>query len=83
MDKPQLQKQMENLVSLPLVEVTGQSRVLIENHKGILAYTPTEIQIGVSYGCIIVNGDDLQIIQMSKAQLVICGRIESVQLFGR
>lgn len=70
------------LIKHPLVELVGQNRVLIENHQGVLAYSTDEIQIKVSYGCVIVKGTKLQLLEMSKMQLVICGRIDSIQLFG-
>jgi len=74
----------DNVLSrLPIIELVGQHRVLIENHHGILCYSLSEIHIKVSYGCISVNGSDLHLIQMSKEQLVISGKIDSVQLFGR
>ena len=67
----------------PIVEIVGQNRVLIENHQGVLGYSPDEIQIKVCYGCVYVKGSHLQLMQMSKAQLVVCGRIDGLQLVGR
>ena len=28
------------LIKQPIVEIAGQNRVLIENHQGVLAYSP-------------------------------------------
>lgn len=73
-----------NLLSmLPIVELTGQSRLLIENHQGVLSYAPKEIKIKVSYGCVIITGDNLQLMEMSRVKLAICGRIDCLQLLGR
>ena len=86
MEKPQLRNRIGKPVVLskvPLVELAGQNRVLIENHLGVLAYSLEEIQIKVSYGCISVTGSDLRLMQMHKEQLVICGKIDSLHLFGR
>ena len=71
------------LSKAPIVELTGQSRVLIENHEGVLGYSLEEIRVKVSYGCICVSGNDLRLLQLSKEQLVICGRVGAVHLFGR
>lgn len=71
------------LSNLPIVELAGQSRVLIENHQGVLGYSLEEIRVKVSYGCICVTGRNLRLMQMSKEQLVICGRVDGLQLFGR
>ena len=74
----------ENIPSMqPVVELVGQSRVLIENHQGVLAYSTEEIQIKVCYGCVIIAGKDLQLMEMSRIKLAICGRIDCLQLFGR
>lgn len=71
----------EALSRIPLVELAGQNRVLVENHFGVLAYSPEEIQIKVSYGKIIVTGCKLEIMQLTRNQLVICGQIDAVHLF--
>ncbi len=71
------------LSKIPLVELAGQKRVLIENHSGVLAYSPEEIQIKVSYGKLSVCGEGLSLLEMSHEQLVIRGQIEYLHLMGR
>lgn len=71
------------LTMLPIVELVGQSRLLIENHQGVQSYSINEIQIKVCYGCVIVTGDKLQLMEMSRVKLVICGRIDGLQILGR
>lgn len=73
----------EPLPGIPLVEMFGDQRVLIENHCGVTAYADTEICIKVKHGCIHVCGTQLNLALMSKERLVICGKIASVQLLGR
>jgi len=74
----------ENILSMhPIVELVGQSRLLIENHRGVLSYSTEEIRIKVCYGSIVVTGDKLQLMEMSRVKLVICGRIHGFQIFGR
>lgn len=68
---------------LPIVELTGQGRLLIENHQGVLSYTTKEIRIKVSYGCVIVSGMDMQLLEMSRIKLAICGRVDGLQFLGR
>ena len=86
MDKPQLLTRAgkSNILSkVPIVELAGQSRVLIENHRGVLGYSLEEIRIKVCYGSICVTGCDLRLMQLSREQLVICGRVDAIQLLGR
>ena len=73
----------ETLLKVPIVELAGQNRLLIENHQGVLVYSLEEIRVKVSYGCICITGCDLRLMQLSKEQLVICGRVDSIHLFGR
>ena len=72
-----------SIPALPLVEIAGTGRVLIENHGGVTGYSPECIRIKVRYGQICVCGSCLEIARMTKDQLVICGRILEVKLFGR
>lgn len=67
----------------PLVEIVGQKRVLIENHQGVLTYSPEEILVKVNYGKITVTGCNLLILQISSEQLIIGGQINSLHLLGR
>ncbi len=41
---------------LPLTEIAGDRRVLIENHLGITEYGPEKIQVRVRFGAICVQG---------------------------
>ena len=73
----------ESLPGVPLVEICDRRRVLIENHKGILAYGCKEILVKVGYGHIYVCGESLKVAKMNKEKLVIVGSIHSVCLRGR
>lgn len=64
----------------PLVEISGDGRVLVENHKGVTVYGCNEIHIKVSYGSLCVCGKNLELVQMTKQQLVITGTIMGVSL---
>ena len=73
----------EALPAVPLVELAGDRRVLIENHRGVTEYSREKIRVQVRYGQICICGAGLELAQMSRAQLVICGRIDSVSLIRR
>lgn len=68
---------------VPVVEIAGRSRVLIENHHGIIEYGCCEIRAKVKFGCICVRGSKLELAKMSKQQLVICGCIDEIRLVER
>lgn len=73
----------EMIPAIPIVEICGQTRVLIENHQGIVGYDSNEIRIKARFGCICVCGDQLLLTRMSKCKLVITGKISGVLLKDR
>ena len=68
----------ERLPMQTLVELCGDSRVLIEHYSGISEYCTDRISVNVRYGKLGVFGDGLQLRRMSGCQLVICGKIEKI-----
>ena len=73
----------EALPGHPIVEIAGHHRVLIENHRGVAAYGKEQILVNVTFGVICIAGCSLEIIRMTKEQLVIYGTIHSVGLQRR
>ena len=68
---------------IPLTEIAGTGRVLIENHQSIMQYSPQCICVKVCFGCIRVTGKRLRLAQITGTQLVICGDIEGAILFKK
>lgn len=70
----------KELPGVPVIELVGNRRVLIEMHKGIAEYNTEKICVLVEFGKLSITGSQLEICCMSKDQLVITGRIDSVEL---
>lgn len=70
----------ETLPGVPIVEVAGDRRVLIERHKGVTEYSTQRIRVRLGFGAVWICGTELELTQMSGNQLVITGCIDSVQL---
>lgn len=70
----------EPIPGRPLVEIIDNSRVLIENHKGVNEYGRNMIRVKVKFGSVCVCGCNLELLRMTKGQLIIRGTIESVQI---
>ena len=66
------------ITSLPLLEIAGDQRLLIERHKGVLGYDKEKICIKLSFGMVLVHGCNLEITHMSRVQLVITGKIHNI-----
>jgi len=80
-----LQKTSETQLHLkkrPILEVYGQSRILIENHLGIIAYAHDEIKVKVAFGIYLIRGHRLVILEINRDHLVISGCIEGVAIIG-
>ena len=73
----------ESVPNQPIIEIAGERRVLIENHRGVAAYERGRILVNVSYGTVCISGCNLEMLHMTKEQLVISGRIDSVGLQRR
>lgn len=69
------------LPGIPLVEVLGNSRVLIENHYGVTAYGDDLICVKVRCGHIEVNGTNLTLTRMSDSQIIVNGLINGIQFY--
>lgn len=73
----------EPLPGQPIIEIAGESRVLIENHCGVKEYSRERIGIQVKYGMVCVCGSCLELKHMTSQQLVISGKIDTVTLLRR
>lgn len=73
----------ESLPGVPVVEIAGKERVIIEGHRGVTAYGNERICVRVSYGYIQVKGCGLELARMTREHLVICGKIHCVELQRR
>ena len=68
---------------LPLMELAGDRRGLIEHHQGGTQYSSGCICVKVKYGLLSVEGCGLELARMSREQLIIRGRIDQVRLIRR
>ena len=73
----------EQLPGQSVVELLDDNRVLIENHGGIVHYSPCRICVRMGYGQLEVCGSAMELLQMTRSKLVISGRPESVTLHRR
>jgi sporulation protein YqfC len=70
----------ESFPGVPLIEIAGDKRILIEHHNGVIQYGSENIRLKVKYGQVCISGELLKLSHMTKGQLVISGQIDSVHI---
>ena len=77
-----LEKLMELTESAkaPLIEIIGNYRVLIENHRGITEYTTERIVVKKRGGYVTVMGASLLLAVISNDRIIITGKISDIKL---
>ena len=68
------------LGGMPRIELLGDRELRMEAHKGILAYGDEEIQVSGGVFLIQIRGSGLELRAMTGLELLITGRIDSIQL---
>lgn len=68
----------EIISTIPKITSLGFSKLRIENYKNILEYQDIFIRINTSIGIININGLNLKMEEMTTDDIIIEGRIESI-----
>lgn len=61
------------------LSLCGRSRLLVENHRGIITYNYNLIEIDCGSVKLAVRGDALRLEAMSGSDMFICGRIIALE----
>ena len=64
---------------LPKITLIGDIQFYIENHRGIIEYSPTLVRIAVSIGEVEVSGEMLAIRTITRDELYLDGRIQAIR----
>lgn len=67
-------------MDLPRVTIVGDLGLLIQNHRGLIQYSPEKIVIGVGRGQMAIVGKSLEIEEVSREDMIVRGAIGSVQM---
>ena len=68
------------LPGLPIVEMAGDRRILIEKHESVIQYTDELVVVRMGYGQLQIRGCCLSLARLGKEQLVITGDVCSVSI---
>jgi len=61
------------------ISMVGGNRMLIENHRGLLSYSDSVIEVLTYDGKISVMGSGFIIRAMKERNLLICGQLQNVE----
>lgn len=64
----------------PKITIMGFGKIMVENYKGILEYENFFIRLNTYIGVININGFNLLLNEMTDENLLITGKIESIDL---
>ena len=70
----------EIYTNIPNFIITGFEDMIIENYKGILEYEDFYIKLATYIGIININGFNLKLSQMTEDDILVTGKIESIDL---
>ncbi len=68
----------EIALNVPKVTILKFEQMLIENYKGILEYQDFFIRVKTNIGIINVNGFNLSLEEMTTDDIIVNGKIESI-----
>ncbi|MCI9023163.1 MAG: sporulation protein YqfC [Dorea sp.] len=66
-------------LGMPVLTVTGQMELCLENYRGIIEYTDTLVRIQTKTGQIRITGQRLQVVYYTNDEMKITGRILSIE----
>ena len=69
---------VELSTDIPKVTIVGFERLLIENYRGILEYQDYFVRVNTHIGILNINGFNLNLEEMTTDDLLITGKIESI-----
>ena len=72
----------QTLPGVPIVEIYGDQRVLIEGRCGLLEYSGDFIRFHNGVGVVSVQGCGMKMAELSKNKMIITGKIESISFIG-
>ena len=67
------------VLGLPKITMIGNLQVYIENHKGIIEYSKTQIRINTKKGVVKISGKEMYIRTIVTEEIIVIGEIENIE----
>lgn len=65
-------------MDLPRVTIVGQLHIYIENHKGLLVFTDSELRLLLKQGQLLIKGSSFVIKTILPEEILLEGKIDEV-----
>lgn len=69
----------EITLNMPKISLIGNNQMLVENHRGIIEYTPNLIRVNSTVGVIRIQGNELKLRNIATEDIMINGGIKSMK----
>lgn len=63
-----------------LLYVCGSNRVLIENHLGVIEFSPRRVRLAGAHGQLLIEGEALTICEARDCALIVRGQLHNIHL---
>lgn len=67
------------VMGMPVLTMTGQQELCIENYRGMIEYTDSVVRIQTKAGLIKVTGKGLQVAYYTNDEMMIYGQITGIE----
>jgi sporulation protein YqfC len=64
---------------LPRITVVGRLQMTVENHRGLVEFSPTRVVIGSPQGRIVILGQELHIGVIHEEEITVAGQLRSIR----
>lgn len=69
-------------LDMPRMSFEGNARLVLDNHRGLVEYTPCRLQISTPAGQIAMTGRRLRVRGISREQIVVEGWFDRIEFSG-
>lgn len=66
------------ILNMPKITVTGDNEIIIENHKGIVVFSESEVKVNSGIGLISIYGVNFEILFMGGSTITVGGKFKSI-----
>jgi len=67
------------VLDLPRITMLGNQQLLVENHKGIIEYTPSLVRIKLNQGELLIAGTNLMLGNLQIEQILVEGTVGEIK----